>query len=150
MQKTELASRLPLLNSVKAKIEELTEHKDIKVCNTAREMLSRYSRHENDESSSSSSNTPVNTPTTNRLTQSRKRSFMMTQSSPVLNQVKSPGQTTSPSRPALEDLDSQVISETSNLFHYSFVKDQKLDRKFKNSLKNKTHSKTKNLPIFRV
>jgi hypothetical protein len=111
LQKVELASRLPLLNSVKAKIEELTEHKDIKVCNTAREMLSRYSRHEN-ESSGSSSDTPVNTPTNNRLSQSRKRSFMMTQSSPVMNQVKSPGQTISPSRPALEDLDSQVLSET--------------------------------------
>lgn len=106
--RADIEARLPLLNSIKSKIEELTDHKDIKVCNTAREMLYKYTKYENDESSSSSSNTPGNTPTTIRITHSRKRSFPMTQSSPVVNKVKSPGQTTSPSRPNLEDLDSQV------------------------------------------
>jgi hypothetical protein len=116
LKKTELTARLPLLNSVKHKIEELSEHNDIKVCNTAREMLERYRRYENDESSNSSSNNSVSTPSSNRITKSRKRSFMMTQISPVQSQVKSPVQTVTPSRPSLEDLDSQVSSETSNKF----------------------------------
>jgi hypothetical protein len=104
--KDELQKNMSLLLEVRPKIEKLTEHSDIKVCNSAREMLGRYNKHESEESSNSAENT-LKSPTSTRMVVSRKRSFMMTQSSPV-SQASPTVQKGSPKPPSLEDLDSQV------------------------------------------
>ncbi|XP_065338842.1 uncharacterized protein LOC135938824 [Cloeon dipterum] len=102
----DVARLQPALEELKPKLESLIEHRDVKVCNAANEMLSCYSQS-TDSQSSQDSTTPVQ-----RIKPSRKRSFLNvtqpTPPAPVSQTVQTPpSQKYLPGKPSLEDLDSQ-------------------------------------------
>ncbi|CAB3378748.1 Hypothetical predicted protein, partial [Cloeon dipterum] len=102
----DVAGSQPALEELKPKLESLIEHRDIKVCNAANEMLSCYSQS-TDSQTSQDSTTPAQ-----RIKPSRKRSFLTatqpTPPAPVSQTVQTPpSQKYSPGKPSLEDLDSQ-------------------------------------------